>query len=468
MTRKSALIGFVLLCLVIRLKFAFGRVLLPFQLDYEEGNILNTAVRVLHGQSPYPAAGSFPYILSPYGPVGYLLAALGVQVGGLSLLGPRLLVFIGGIGILFVIAALVECFGGQWQIGFLFGSLFICSPLVRLWFPLLRVDFWAILLTLLGLYIFFAFPRGWPCAAAVFALALLTKQTTIAAPAACILELFARRSLRQASLFTATVAGIVLACVLCFGADFAFAFVKTHPDPYSVKRAVSLYLVAIEGSQLVLAVVVYAVAKGFRWGEGSRVAWFYFAACSVTALTAGKLGSETNHFLEWTAAISIMGGLTISYLLESQEPLARPFTIGVAALTAIFALGPRYSLAVEANPGGCQKAYEFVRSFPGDRLLSEDVTSLVLNGKPVLVSNPFVATQLADSVAWSRGSMEQLVQQQYFDLIVLGGDIQDFAPESGRWSPGVIEAVRERYRPTRRFQCFPNFVVAYVPTLDSR
>ena len=47
-------------------------------------------------------------------------------------------------------------------------------------FPLLRVDYWAILFSLLGLFIFLTFPRVWFVAVILFALAVLTKITAIA------------------------------------------------------------------------------------------------------------------------------------------------------------------------------------------------------------------------------------------------------------------------------------------------
>src|SRR5262249_30714252 len=118
---------------------------------------------------------------------------------------------------------------------------------------------------------------------------------------------------------------------------------------------------------------------------------------------------------------------------------------------------------VSPDRSECSDAYAFVRSFPGRRILSEDVTALVVGERPVIVSNPYVATQLGNSVRWSRGSVEQLVDQGYFDLIVLGGDLENFRPESGRSSPALIEGVARRYQPARHFKCFPSAAVAYVP-----
>jgi hypothetical protein len=460
---KRTLTGLVLTATFIRLAFASSRVSVPFELDYEEGNVLNAALRILHGQTPYPDPASFPYTLNPYGPIGYATAAIGTKLFGVSLFGPRLLVFVAGIATMAIIALLIAKLSDDWHVGVLFAGVFACSPLVKLWLPLLRVDFLAIFWSVLGLYIFLAKPRLWWIAAVAFSLAFLTKPTAIAAPLACVLDLMLRKRVVAALGFSATYLGIISASVFVFGKNFIFDLTRTHPDPYSLKRALALYFVALISAQLVLGVLVYGIAFGFRWTNQSRALGFYFAASSLAALSGGKLGSETNHFLEWTAALCIVGGLATAFLLASHKPLAQAFFIGLAALTIWFAVIPRYALVSEASPGGCLEAYNFLRSFPGERILSEDVASLVVSGKPVLVSNPFVVTQLGDSVAWSRGSMSDLASRQYFDLIILGGEVHGFQPGSGRWPPAFISAVGQHYHVQRRFLCSPHFVVAYAP-----
>src|SRR5579864_5952264 len=160
--------------LVVRLYFAWHRAFTPFELDYEEGNVLNAAVRIIHGQTPYPPPGSFPYVFNPYGPIGYLISAAAVHIFGLALYGPRLLVLAAGVGIVFVIAFLVGHTFKRADVGFLFGALYLCSPLVWRWLPLLRVDFWVVLLSLTGIYFFVKSPRGYYPAAILFSLAILT------------------------------------------------------------------------------------------------------------------------------------------------------------------------------------------------------------------------------------------------------------------------------------------------------
>jgi len=459
---KAFLMSVGIGCLAVRIVASYARTASTFQIDYEEGNILNAATRLLHGLTPYPAVGTFPYIVNCYGPVGYLLSAAGIKIFGLSLFGPRLLILLSGIGIFFLIAAIVNTIGGRWDVGFLAALSFLCAPLVYYWFPTLRVDFWAILLSLAGIYVFVRLPRAWPLAGLIFGAALLTKHTAIAAPAAVFLELLVQKKSWRAFLLAGISGSIVLSCMVALGRNFVFAMLKTHPDPYSLRIALESYLSAAFGCMLILAVIIYCAARGFRWNEPSRIAWFYVALCSLTALSSGKLGSNTNHLLEWTASVCILCGLGLSYLFDTNDLLAPIFAMGLIALSVIFTATSQLAWRnTVVSASGCAETLDYVRNFAGDRILSENISALVLTDKPVLVSNPFVITQLGDSVEWQKGSMEQLAQGQYFDLVLLGGELKDFRPESGTWSAELINAIRRKYSPVRYFQC-PNARVAYV------
>ena len=92
----------------------------------------------------------------------------------------------------------------------------------------------------------------------------------------------------------------------------------------------------------------------------------------------------------------------------------------------------------DPNKKSMERIYAVVCFFPGRRLMSDDKSALVLGGKEVLVSNPFVTTQLGNSITWQAGSVEQLVQWQYFDLIVLGGTLDSYIPSAGGESTELI------------------------------
>jgi len=150
--------------------------------------------------------------------------------------------------------------------------------------------------------------------------------------------------------------------------------------------------------------------------------------------------------------VCLVGSLSISHLLETRVPLAETFLVGITVLTIVFTFLPPRLLATSLEREGCQEAYTFVHSSSSERILSEDVSALVLSGKPVLVSNPFLVTQLANSVAWSRGSLTFLVDKQYFDLIALEGK-SGTVSAPGRWEPLLMKEVSEHYKLERDFQC---------------
>lgn len=461
LSQQRIILGLAILGTAVRLIYAYKMASIPFQLEYEEGNVLNAGFRILHGASPYPSPSSFPYVLNPYGPIAYLLAATAMKLLGVSLFGPRLLVLIAGVGVALLVVLISKALGASIEIASLFGIFYLCSPVMWEWLPLLRVDLWAVFLTLLGLYVLRAYPRHWLIAAIIFSLSLLTKHTTVAAPAACFLEFTFERKWRTAFAFSGVTAGTVAVGVwLASLRGFpVFHLLMTHPDPYNLIRWFVAFSIAAGWACLVLAIIIYGSAFHFRPKSETRLAWMYFGLCCVTGLTAGKLGSNTNHFLEWTAAACILGALALNHVLEIRDPLADSFVVALTVLCLCLTFLPQSELAHSQEKAECPQAYAFVRSFPGERVLSEDVSSVLLSGKPVLVSNPFVATQLGSSVPWSQGSMETLASERYFDLILFGNDPH----VSGRWSPALKDAVAQNYKLERQFQCSPFLASAFVP-----
>jgi len=457
----------IALLFVVRIYFAYRRAALPFEIDYEEGNVLDAAVRMLQHQTPYSPPGSFPYAVHPYGPIGYLLTLLGIRVFGVSLFGPRILVLLSGVLVAVLVEVLIRHYAREAHIGWLFGLLFLCSPIMWNWYPLVRVDLWAILLSLCGIYIFVALRRWRTISSIFFVAAILTKPTAMAAPLACTLEFAIEGRWRQVCAYLLLLVSLSGVCTLWIGPNFWFAMLSTHPDPYSFGRAARLYWSAFQAVLVPMVILLLALFSGFRWNPNSRLILIYAAAVSLFSLTSGKLGSETNHFLEWTAVVCILAGLALSHLFKTQNLLASPLLAGSALLAGLFSFLPQKVLAPGHTQSECVEAYQFIKSFPGDRILSEDLSALILAGKPVLVGNPFVITQLGQRVPWSHGSPTEMVKRREFDLIALGGEVRNFDPQSGRWSPLLMQEIDREYQLQRRFLCHPNLGAVYVPQRDN-
>ena len=433
---------------------------LPFQLDYEEGNILNTAVRVDAGQSPYPDPQAFPNALNPYGPVGYGLAALCVRMGGTSFTLPRYANLCCGLVIATLLLLLVSRFTGSVPLAVTFGLYFLGNGVTRTWLPLLRVDMLAIALSLAGLWLCHRSEgRWWFPASVCFTLALFVKYTALAAPAACFLWLLSRRDSRRAILLAGTVCAL---CLAGFGAmqavtngNFFFHMFRTHPDPYTFRRLVGIFLM-VEPSVAALAplLLAFLLLKPHR----APLALFYLmCACLVVSVTGGKAGSFINHFLEPIVACALAAAVGYQALVAMPRPPRLvpllTLTVGAAALylTGAFTQDTR---VVPLSVTDCGDLYRSVRESKARNVLAENVGTVVLAGRQVWDSNPFVLAQLVRSKALSGAPLEQMVARREFDLIVLNSEPAEMKLNgSQRWWGRIVSAMDENYRVSRVYDC---------------
>src|SRR5206468_5550299 len=103
--------------------------------------------------------------------------------------------------------------------------------------------------------------------------------------------------------------------------------------------------------------------------SGARLGLLYPAACTLLTFTAGKAGAETNHFIEWTAALALVGALSTSWAVSQRDRRATMVVASVLAVTLVTIAGiwwrPRHDIDVDA----CRAAYNFIDQYPGDRIL---------------------------------------------------------------------------------------------------
>jgi len=83
---------------------------------------------------------------------------------------------------------------------------------------------------------------------------------------------------------------------------------------------------------------------------------------------------------------------------------------------------------------------------------------LVLTGRPVLLSNPFVYAQLVRSGKWPSGRVEQMLEESTADLVIIGKP----RISEQRWSQPALAALASNYHVSKRFAC-PDAMVAYEP-----
>jgi hypothetical protein len=456
-----ALLGCALFALILAAKTAR----LPMQFDYEEGNILNAGVRITQGMTPYPEAGSWPIVLNPYGPIPYLLSAACVKWFGISFFAPRMVSIVCGAVIALLIGLLIRRFGGSAAVSIIFACAFLSVVSIRNWMLTCRVDWLALALSFGGLAACVFLEKRWYVAAALFSAALFVKYSFLAAPLACAWWLVTRRDWKA---LTRLAFGSAAICVAAFclaqrwsGGNFAFYQFGTHPDPYSFSQCLKFLSDRIAAIPLFFGIAVVAAA-GDAAKKKLALPAIYFFSSTLGALTLGKAGSNTNHLIEWTAAICWCAG----YGWRFVEDWLRGKNLVVAsrlAITAVFIT--TFLTFVTYRPPMeertlCGATYTYLKSH-GDSVLTDSVGALLLTGKPVLVSNPFVHTQLVSHGKLDRDQIEERVLQKKFDVILLRDPIGAY-PADVRFTRGTLQAIRQNYHEGAAFECFDsNF--AYVP-----
>ena len=431
---------------------------LPYQIDYGEGLMLEGALSLRQGRPLYPAASGLPVVLHVYGPLAYAVTAATLRLGHVSFTAGRVLILFCALAVSAVIATMLRRWIGSLRIALAFGLILLTLPAFRFWTYLLRADLFGIAISLSGLALFALKPRYKYWSVLFFAAALFCKYSLLAAPLAVFLHLLVTRQLRDAARF-ATFLGLTCGAAFAVlqartGGGFAFHMFSTHPDRYSLAQVGALTGVVWLSAPVVTGLALFHVLREIRSREPDIPA-IYFIAASITSLTAGKLGSTTNHFLEWMVASCLCAGMGYA-AAKSQYP--RRLLQIIVALVLSIAVGLSMQSWPSQQPyselSECSGIYDYVASSSSPRVLSQSLGPLLLAGKPVLLTDPFVYGQLVQHGMWSDSTLVRLVNERYFDVILTAVDPGHIrAGDVNIWPPSLLEVMGRHYRVVKRFHC---------------
>ncbi len=435
---------------------------LRYQLDYEEGNILNAAVRIVRGMTIYPPPHSWPSVMNPYGPIGYEMVSWMVRLGGVDFTLPRYLVMTFAAICCVLIGVIVWKQQHSALAGIAFGALFFGFGGVFSWMSKLRMDLIALAFSLGAICVVVSRRRLWWLSVLLMVAAVFTKHTALAAPAACLVWLW----LDGERKLVAKMALLGAALGLCAFAymqwrthgTFLFYMTGTHPDlfSWSVYFHHLYWLVQSQAviSTLALVTVVMAIAR-----RKASLALIYLAFAVITAVTVGKAGSAYNHLLELSAALTIAAAVGWSELANASDWKFRfAGTLLVVMLAATYVNNTMH-LGFEWRNDEYDRLETYLRNFHGDRVITENLGAAVLAGKTLWISNPFVYTQLVKHGGWSDADLQQQLRKHEVDLVL-------YEP-SQEWSPEFTRALRENYHVEARFLCKGAFQ-AWVPNSTSQ
>ncbi len=512
----------------------------PYQLDAEEGFLLAQALRFQAGEGLYRSLAEPPYAVDNYPPLYPVLWSLFVSPtaptleagrwiaalsAGATLLGMAFLILGQGRAGTLLRAFWRRLFSSQppvddedspspWGatqtllIALLCPAMFAVTYAFQRWVAYARVDFLSIALSLWGLVVFAlrgTRPEGrmarW-LAILLFTLALLTKQTSVAAPAACALWLFCRdrrQGLRFLLSLALAVGGTtVLLCALTAGRYWA------HTVTYNrnVMHWNELLLWArhfYECYALLLLVLVIlglwtivGTWRRFRSkaapsedtaSDPDLTLYLLYAALNAASLvTLAKAGAAENYLLEPHLAAALFLGVALDALLSRLHAPGRKrlgaTAVAVCALALL--LGNGWGYAPWARLFHCSapspilsgltqgaRVEQTIRQRPGP-VLSEDPIYHLRLGRPVLFQN-FIMTQLTSEGKWDESPLLRRVEAREIALVVSHQKLEDAGQFFNRYSPALRQAILDHYqlletlpRPSAPREPYPNLQTIYL------
>lgn len=427
---------------------ALMALLYPYPLQYGEGAVFYEAGQLFGANfdpaNLYPSNAAPPYRAAIYSPLNYYFQAITMFITGpRSMLGGRLITVLASLYIcysLYRIARQQELATVR-RAGVGISLAAALTPFATAalydWGVLAKADMLAIAFSLAGVQRIWEAgqarrrdARLWPYfgAGLLCALALLTKQSALAAPIAIVIWLGLGREWRFMAAFVGSLAGSLVVVGVGFqlatGGAFFRHLVTYNSQPYDLDflGAALNYLLWTHIVMLVLA--AFWVARPLVGRFERMDLWrIYFLAALAVSFSAGKVGADYNYYIESLCLMSLLAWWQVGRLmaLRSEWRLG-PVRLPVAMIALVFMVIQLFQLhhiPLLAEGSNTPTPADFDRpnqvaaqlrdlSQQGP-LLAEDSGWQATQGLPVELDDPFVFGQLAPAGSWdSRAFMEKL------------------------------------------------------------
>lgn len=473
-------IGLLLANLVRLVSVGWFDIGYPFELDYGEGIVWQQMVNIVAGDG-YAPLGVFPAIVYHYPPVYHLtVAAVTGLFGSDGLATGRAVSLVATLASMLLVgrlafAAIPASRSRRVRLAaaFMAGAVLATSPTVTAWGGYMRVDMLAGALSLAGLALTLDAsnrPGRLAAAALCFVLAIYTKQTSVAAPAAAFVALWLARPRAAWLLFALSAAlGLVALAGLSIASHGGFL---QHTLLYNInrldpERALLLPLVMLPQ---IIGIAIATIGVGYTWrrlrplalGELRRslsrdpaafagllmLAFLLIKTAMLPSVL--KSGASDNYLIEWLYAVAVFVGIGVVPVLDAafeRGPSPRPFLVAMVAIGV-----PLQSYRAVTAPDD----RALLASLTADRValvariarepkpvLSDDMVLLRRAGRPVLWE-PAITAELGHAGLYDEATFVTLVRQHRFGFFVTvgdrGGDRYD-----ERYNPATADAIDAAY-----------------------
>lgn len=479
---------------LLTLWLGFVGLVYPYQLDYGEGIVLWFAREIAHGHSIYKGLAGFPYASSNYPPITFLLTAALMPIFGDGYVVGRLLNLASALIVATLIYRIVRDESGNRSAAALAGLFFIGSTYVYHWAPLFRADLIGLGFAVAGIYFAWRYGRMTEdgrrqfgrmtddgrrkhseqlsvnskqlsvvssqkryllFAIIFFLLALYTKQTLVAAPAAAFFVTL-RRDKRVAIFFALVLGGIGGAIYLAIDyatrGGFTFGLIDSNATIFLPAQLFEL----LKNFAITFAILI--ALAGWEWVRRVRARRFgvleaYAVTLLATLVFAGRVGAWENYFFEVIVVTCVLAGCVVASqqsTFDSQQPLvlrriALPLLLLLQLALYIPEHDPRTAADLVAQDYSANQQLAALLTQMSGTIVSEDMGALVTSGKPVAYYT-FQYSSLARSGKWDQSWELNGLRDGMFPLVILEQGTREDVDHYRRFTREFVSALDRYYQ----------------------
>ena len=471
---------FMFLSLAAVIFIVRGAMAIPhrYPLDYGEAPLVDQAMHLAAGQNIYrPDLTSPPYTISNYPPLFALLLTPLVKTFGPAFQAGRVISLLSTLASAVFIGQIIYTLIKDRVAAIITGMLFLAIPYVVGWSPLLRVDMLALAFSTAGMYVVVRWTstrRGLVIGGLLLVAAIYTRQSfALAAPLGTFVWLWMQNK-RRAIGFAAWVGGVSLALFFILNTltrgGFYFNIITANINEYELERLEWWLSRLLDAAPIMLVLGGAFLFLGFSQMRspvpGRRTGWSllssYLIGASLSALTIGKIGSNENYLLEFSAALSLTAGAVIGWSRERRWQRAVLLVL-LALQTGQFMQttlvdeveGAKWRLKPMKQLSDLEW---IVETADGPVLGDEFMGMITLQDRPLYIQ-PFEVTQLANAGLWDQRPLLESIRNQDFPVILIH-HFMEWPVYKERWTQEMLSAILQNYAPTD----FIAETIVYQPT----
>ncbi len=375
------------------------RLIYPYEVEWNEGAVLDHAIRLATGMPIY-AAPSLDFTAFVYTPLYYYATALFMKIGGVGLWPGRVISILATLLTAMIAGRIVHRETSSSLLAFASMALYIAFyHLTGFFYDIVRMDALAICLVSGSIYAALYFRQGYLVAAVLVALAYFTKQQMIFALPALLIGV-AFRSRKQAVGFSVlSVALIVIgSTILNWSTNGWYVFYTTTIPGMKAAESFS-WLAAIEFfptwivSTMGLFTLVLLVAIILLGKKNLRGIWPILWSVTIMALISsvlsiGNFGGYKNVFMPFTMMLAIVFPIGIKVIADAfpDWPRVVHLLILLGFLSLVYnPLGEKMLFASAHQRQAGDEFIEKLRAIPGDVWIPFHGYIGALAGKPMHV-----------------------------------------------------------------------------------